>query len=433
MHTVIASIVSVVLSATALGPFQVQPGFSGTSLAIAPASAFVGGLAPMPGGHLAMFDGSSVVEIDPATGVIVRVMFTPAAFTFGSFLALDPTSTFLVFGESSNGTLTRIPLDGSPASHLATVQFNYDGAFDAGGALFVAHGNVTFTGTNLVRIDVDTGAVQTIASLPGPSGPIAIDGAGNVLYGVNSPAFPAPPGSGSIVAFSAAQVAGAPAGGVLTDADAQVLVNGLNAVSDLVVDAEGDWIVSDSIYGTVTEFEANGVVASILGVPTAANVSVTYLAFVDDGATHAATFDAFQPAAGGELAAIVSDFATTNELHSIRPQRAEFEVLPTNPVPIGPFTVTLERAPEQGLAMLFAAAASSSNDAIVLVGDVPLFFALLPPTLVQLGVVPLDSGGAVSLPASNPGVGASIAVQAVVFDATLTARGTSQVLDLGLQ
>ncbi|MCC7171261.1 MAG: hypothetical protein IT459_12485, partial [Planctomycetes bacterium] len=220
MHTVIASIVSVVLSATALGPFQVQPGFSGTSLAIAPASAFVGGLAPMPGGHLAMFDGSSVVEIDPATGVIVRVMLTPAAFTFGSFLALDPTSTFLVFGESSNGTLTRIPLDGSPASHLATVQFNYDGAFDARGALFVAHGNVTFTGTNLVRIDVDTGAVQTIASLPGPSGPIAIDGAGNVLYGVNSPAFPAPPGSGSIVAFSAAQVAGAPASGVLTDADA---------------------------------------------------------------------------------------------------------------------------------------------------------------------------------------------------------------------
>lgn len=430
MLPVAASLLTVALHATVLGPFQVQPGFSGVALPIAPASAFVGGLAPLPGGHLALFDGSRVVELDPASGIVVRVLYTPTAFTFGSFLALDPTATFVVFGESSNGTLTRIPLDGSPASHVATVPFNYDGAFDANGALYVAHGDVTFTGTNLVRIDVASGASQLVASMPGPSGPIAIDANGTVLYGVNSPAFPAPLGSGSIVAFSAAQVAAAPSSGVLTEADAQVLVNGLNAVSDLVVDSEGDWIVSDSIFGTVTAYAQNGVVDSTLGVPTLANVSVTYLAFVDDGATHAATFDAFQPAAGGALAAIVSDFATTNELHVLRPKRAEFDVAPTNPAPIGAFTVTLKDGPPHGAAMLFVAATAGANEQVVTFDDVPLFFALLPPSIVVLGTFPLDATGALTLPATNPGIGASIAIQAIVFENA--PRGTSTALTLGL-
>ncbi|MBL8768120.1 MAG: hypothetical protein JNL94_12170 [Planctomycetes bacterium] len=434
MLSFLASIVSVALGVTGSGSLHVHSGFSGSTMPIAAASAFVGGLAPLPGGHLAVFDGSRVVEIDPASnGAVVRVLHTPPTFVFGSFLALDPTASFLVFGESSNGTLTRIPLDGSPTSLVAHVSFNYDGVFDASGALYVAHGNPTWTGTDLVRVDVATGGVQTVATVSGPSGPVAFDSSGTLLYGVNSPFFPAPPGSGSLIAFTASQLAGATGSGVLTDGDALVLVTGLDAIGDLVVDAEGDLIVGDSIHGTVTAYDATGVVDWVIASPAAASTSVTYLAFVDDGSSHAATFDPYQPNGGGTLALVVSDFATTNDVVLVHPERPTFTVAPSNPVPVGSFTVTLEDAPAHGLAMLFAAAASSSNEAIALVGDVPLFFALLPPTLVHLGVVPLDATGAASLPASNPGIGATIAIQAVVFDATLTPRGTSQALDLGLQ
>jgi hypothetical protein len=59
--------------------------------------------------------------------------------------------------------------------------------------------------------------------------------------------------------------------------------------------------------------------------------------------------------------------------------------------------------------------------------------ALAPPGIVQLGIVPLDANGAIVLPASNPGVGGAIAVQAVVLDATFAPRGTSVALSLRLQ
>jgi hypothetical protein len=73
------------------------------------------------------------------------------------------------------------------------------------------------------------------------------------------------------------------------------------------------------------------------------------------------------------------------------------------------------------------------QDAILNAGCVPLPIALAPPSIVALGTVPLDTSGAIVLPALNSGIGASIAVQAVTFDATFSPRGTSAALGLQLQ
>lgn len=422
------------LCATDPSIVEIQPGFSGSAFTAANPAAFIGGLAPLPGGHLALFDGARVVEIDPAAdGAVLRVLFTPAQFVFGSFLAVDPTDSFVVFGESSFGTLTRIPLDGSPPTSVSTITFNYDGAFDANGVLHVARGNTSFTATDIVRVDLGTGATQVVASLPGPSGPIAFDGSGALLYGENSPTFPAPPGSGNVLAFAATQLANVQTSGPLTDSDALVLATGLNAITDLVVDAEGDLVIADAIFGTLTTYAPTGVIEEVLALPSALGVGITYLAFVDDGATHTASFSGFQPSNGGNLATVVSDFATTNEIVAIQPRRPTLLVAPTNPVPPGPFAVTLEHAPPFGFALYFIAAATSAQEIVVHAGTVPLMFALAPPGIVQLGIVPLDANGAIALPASNPGVGGAIAVQAVVLDATFAPRGTSVALSLRLQ
>ncbi len=52
----------------------------------------------LPGGHLALFDGARVVEIDPAAdGAVLRVLFTPAQFVFGSFLAVEFNERWAAF------------------------------------------------------------------------------------------------------------------------------------------------------------------------------------------------------------------------------------------------------------------------------------------------------------------------------------------------
>ena len=83
--------------------------------------AIVGGLARLPSGDLAVFDGASVVRVDPGSGAVIATLYVPPGPVFGAFLVVEPAGASVLFGESSNGALTRIPLDGSaPAVNLAT-------------------------------------------------------------------------------------------------------------------------------------------------------------------------------------------------------------------------------------------------------------------------------------------------------------------------
>jgi hypothetical protein len=265
-----------------------------------------------------------------------------------------------------------------------------------------------------------------IAKLPGPSGPIAFMPGGMLVYGENSPVFPAPPGSGSLYGFTAQQVAAAVGPTWLTAADAQPIAGGLDVLTDLVVDAEGDLVVSDSIHGRILEIDP--VSGMRIDFGTTSYGGVTYLAVLDDGATSPAILEPFQPEAGGTIAAITSDYFTVSELELVDPRRPTMTAMPAGPIPAGSFTVGIEKGPPLGIGILLASLGSIPEQPILLSGT-PFFFGLDPATTVAVGTLVLDAQGGLALPAVNPGLSLTVHVQT----ALLGPVGTTTPLALALQ
>ena len=245
-------------ASTATASVTPADGWSATAVPSAAPGAFVGGMDFLPGGNVALFDGTSVVEVDPASGAVVQVLFTPNSLVFGSFVKTDPGGEFLLFGESSNQELIRIPLDGSPASVVTTITFNFDCAFESSHHALVSAAPGAFGTTDILRVDLASGTTDLIARLDGASGPVALDPQGNLYYGENSTRFPAPVGQQSVLRFSAAKVASAIGPSFLTNSDAQPFITGLTNPSDIVVDEEGDLFVSEGSEGSVRQYTPGG-------------------------------------------------------------------------------------------------------------------------------------------------------------------------------
>jgi len=111
---------------------------------------------------------------------------------------------------------------------LAQLAFNYDLDFGPSGELYVS-ANPGFAGNRIERIDPAQGTRETVVQLAGASGPVAVDDAGNV-YTVDVPAsFPPPPGSYSVLRYTAAQIAFAASSGTpLTANEARIVRAGLD-------------------------------------------------------------------------------------------------------------------------------------------------------------------------------------------------------------
>lgn len=429
----LAAVVLASAGATAASAQMVAaPGWSFESQALPSGVLHYAGLCRLPSGLVATFDGQKVVAIDPAPGGVLSILHQVPSPVFGAFLLLDPTGSALWLGESSNGTILRIPLDGSPAQTVATIPLCYDAAFDAAGRLFLAHGYSTWTGTDIVLLDLATGASDVIASLPGPSGPLAFLPDGRLVYGENSVVFPAPPGSAALEAFAPTQLQSAIGSTFLTLADAEILGSGFDVISDLAVDAEGDLILADSVYGRLVEFDPLTAGVTLLGSPSGgATFGATAVEFVDPGARNAATFEPFQPSPGGWLSILESDFSGTTILKSVRPLRPALAASPDGAIPIGPFTLELADAPPLGLAFLFGALGSQPELPSIVYGT-PFFFGLAPGSMFSLATLPIDAGGAFVVPVANPGLGLTVYLQVAVIEGSGLPRGTSQVLPLAL-
>ncbi len=418
--TLLAGASLFLFASDARASFTVEPGFANAKVGVAPGG-FVGGLDWLPNGHAAIFDGSAVVEVDVATGATVATLYTPPSFVFGSFVKVDPTGTFLLFGESSTQTIVKVPLAGGPAVPVTTLSFNYDCTFSPAGACFVS---ASPSGANDVyRVDVATGATDLIASIPGPSGPIAFDAAGDLYLGESTFTFPAPSGQ-RVFRFSAAQVASAIGPASLTIADAATFVASVRSPLDMVFDEEGDLLVADGGSGSLDEFDSSGAPKTSLGSEAQFAV-VGPLAFRGNGPGGAA-FEGFQRGDGGTLLAISTDFFSYNDLNVITPRRADISTSPASPIPAGPFTFTLAHAPAGGTTLLFLAGGMVAPEYKVFGAGVPLFFALDPLSFGPIvGPLPLDGIGELNLVASNPGIPATIAVQALLFDSNGAVVGTS--------
>lgn len=233
----------------------ISPGYAQTGQQPIPAP--FASYATLASGDRVVFDGNTVDLYDGANGFLMNLGTMPS-FVFNSFVVVDPTESFAVIGESSNGDLFTVALDGSGMSLLANVPLNYAAAFEGAGAVMVSAAD-TGGGNDIVRVDVGTGNVGDVAHVPGASGPVAFTASGDLLYGTISDVFPAPPGSSDVLWWSQAQIT---SGAMLTELDASVLHGGLDGAASLAVDPVlGSVLVAESVFGAtsrILELDATG-------------------------------------------------------------------------------------------------------------------------------------------------------------------------------
>ncbi len=422
------TIVSVsALVAPAHAGLSVSVGWSSESTPAAPAGAILGGMDVLANGNLAVFDGTAIVEVVPASGAVVRTIFTPPSPVFGSFVVIDPTDTYILFGESSSHDVHRVPLDGSPASVVANLWLNFACTFRGPDVAFITRANPSSSGTLIERLDVLTGQTDLIASVPGPSGPVAFDRNGDLFYGVNDTSFPAARGAQAIVRFDAAKVDAAIGPSALGAADASTFVVNQTAPYGFAFDDEGDLFVSDSIEATLKEYAPNGTFLSEVGFETSPTAAVGTMVFVGDGGgpTH---FAPYQPATGDALYVVSSDFFSFNDVSRVQPRRATLSTQPASPVPAGPFTFRLEDGPPSGITYLFIASSAAPAEVVVLHDGVPFALGFDPGSLIASVPLPLDANGELVIPATSPGIPGSIVVQGALFATDGTGGSTTTLV-----
>lgn len=333
-RTVLAgSALSAVLCASsAVAQVTVEDGFTTQRVPVAAAGVFPGGFEVAPNGHLVLYDGTAIIELD-RQGAFVRTVYS-AAPTFGSFLRFSSNGTKLYFGESGAGNVYELAWPAGTSRLLGNVDFNYDCALDLQDAPFVS-ANPGFAGHQILRLDPVSGVSDRIASLPGASGPIAFDALGN-LYAMIVPAsFPPPPGSFSVIRFSAAQVQSAIGASELNVAQATTVLAGLDGGANFAFDGAGQLLMTTG--------------SSLLAVDPTSGIAETLVQagpsdYLGAFAFERGTTPFFRPygaASGGSLILTSTDFFSFYDAIELTPARPALSLNVPNPVPAGPVVMIL--------------------------------------------------------------------------------------------
>ncbi|MDH7480801.1 MAG: PEP-CTERM sorting domain-containing protein [Armatimonadota bacterium] len=196
--------------------FQIQPG------------EYVAGFDRLPDGNFVAFSGSRIVKVTSDGNV--STLYTFNSPVYGSFVKVRGEAIY--FGESSNGTIWQMGLDGSNPQLIGTLQNNFDLEFNSLGQAFVS-ANPGWAGQKVFLFDGT--ADEIVIGLSGYSGPLAFDGSDNLLY-----ATAWARGGDSILLFSAADVASAIGPTSLTQADGQVLASSIGSPYDMELDVLGN-------------------------------------------------------------------------------------------------------------------------------------------------------------------------------------------------
>lgn len=297
----------------------VGPGWaSDTVRGLTPQSAFASH-DTLTNGDRVVFDGSLVwIEHDDGS-VLATIGATPSP-TYPSFVEVDPTETFAVVGENSNGEMYRVSLSGGGLVPLANLVFNFDLEYEAGGASALVSAAHTGSGNQIYRVDLTTGATTLLATVAGPSGPIGLDANGNLLYVTQVFTYPTPVDALQLVRWSAASLANGP--WPLTIADATVVTPNLDGGPSMVVDrTTGHVFVAESSDGSVsriTEIDRGG---SVVGT---AATSLDYIGQIEQvDAPGDGVLAAFQPS-GSRLYYRVVDFVQgASTITGISPRRPQ--------------------------------------------------------------------------------------------------------------
>ncbi|HVR76507.1 MAG TPA: dockerin type I domain-containing protein [Planctomycetota bacterium] len=297
---------------------ELSPGFEAVErLSFAPAAS-IGGLVYSPGGLPIVYDSmSGEVRLHAPGGSTLLARFE--AGVFGSFLVLSPDETAVVFGENNAGNIYRIPLPGGDPVLMDHLTFNFDLAYDASGRGFVsAPGSV---GNGIWLLDNDPAAEnrEVISNLGGASGPVAVDGDGNLYYGTVD--FTLENGQ-TLLRFDRGLLDAAISSGPVDRSAGEVLVEEISGFYAL------KWL-GGRLYFTDLGFTAGA--GGLYRVDPAAAFSVSTLAtFHIPEAILAPSFLAARPGArdfaagagpaGGALLVAYSDFSSLNAISEIVPE-----------------------------------------------------------------------------------------------------------------
>lgn len=420
--------------AAPLAAQSAREGYAAGTSALPPAA---NAPAVVPGG-LVWFDGQSLVLERP--GAPLQTLLQLPAARFAAFTrVLDGER--LLFAESSLGEVWLVPLRSGPPRLLATVTLPYDAAplGPHRAVLSAKTGGFAAPDSDLLALDLQSGAVRRLGGLPGASGPVAVDAAGALLCATAPLAFPPPPGAVQVLRWTAAQWAAALAGGPpLAATGAATVAVGLDAASQIALDGDGDLLFVDWVNGRIGELDdiggtAAGAQAKTLVDYAAAAVSPAWIQFAHGGGT--AAFEPFAPAHGGVLFVQETDFAQVNVLRELRPRPA-LTAVPAGPVPAGPFAVGVQQGPAGGLGLIALGAVAAGVAVPVRVPGIEQTLwwdaALLSPVNTHLAV--LDASGAATLPLVNPGFagGLIVHVQLAVLDAAAATLGGDSVRSVQL-
>jgi hypothetical protein len=355
----------------------------------------------LPGPGVVYFDGAELVAGIGTNSTTLLSFATPPQFA--SFTIPVGTESVL-FGENSSGEIWLVPLD--PASGaprlLAVVPFNYDAiALSSTHALVSAKtGGFAAPDNDLIAVDLRSGATDTIAVVPGFSGPLTIDSAGDVYYAIGRS-----PSGADILRFSAARIRGAFGPTQLGEGDATIVHAGLPSAGAIAIDADGDFFVSDFFGPSLIEVSFD---------PTAATRVTTladYAGPIPQGgairfhdAPDLAAFEPFQPAWGKALSIVETDFYTspsTVRIRRLRPARATTTVPAT--VPAGPFALQTTGGPRNGTGVLLLSSNTiHAPTPFALPGfEQPVFFET--GAILATATVQFDAAGSLTLNLNNPG------------------------------
>lgn len=379
--------------------------------------------ATLSNGDRIVFDGTNVDRY-AADGTHLVHLGTLSAPVFASLVVLAPDESFALVGESSNGLLYTVDLGNGGFLPAGDLDFNYDAVFEDATHAIVSASSCVFCGfSDIYRLDVTTGNATLLATVSGPSGPLALASDGTLYYGRQPTVFPPPPGSFDVVTYTAAQLA---SGVVLGDLDAQRFASALDGASSMEFDpVYGHLLVSETPFtgnARVSAFDRHGARFGTVVESTGAISNLELFA-----GAGSASFQAYQPENVTLLYRSTDYTAFTSTIASIVPQRPIANL--SGPGTTGPgrvtFTVTGAVPGASYLVLLGPRAQYNPNE---FTSDTGVFLFHTGMNVVRRTglIVPTDLNGTGSFQFFNPGTLQGTRVfQAVIRNASNVYVGTS--------
>jgi len=264
------------------GAIQVPEGYKVVSLG----QNFMGGFDYLPNGDIIGMYNDPMMAENAYIGIVdgngdgvpaaVDKKYDLGHPAFGAFVKVSPEGSIMLFEDFSLTTfdykIKRMDLSNYSVSELVPASGSFDGAFDLAfidsGHCYIS-ANPAGTTNKIFHLDIVSRVLKEVVSVANTySGPVDVDGNGNLYY-IKGKANPAPqPRDFTILRFNASDLAavlgGAPVIGV---PDAAVVADGLDGGYDVAWHYSGTIYVSDANNGKLYSMNPGAPVSTFASLP----------------------------------------------------------------------------------------------------------------------------------------------------------------------